>query len=101
MSKNLIKQSAIRAALIAGGNLKQEPVTLGTLLRDKHRTSDNSRAESQAAAIAARRKELNVKPVVSKAVSLPHGWVATKQPIATMEVCERTKQFIASKAGAA
>ncbi len=55
MSKNLIKQSAIRAALIAGGNL----------LRDKHRTSDNSRQESQAAAIAARRKELNVKPVVS------------------------------------
>lgn len=58
MSKNLIKQPAIRAALIATGNVKPSETTIHRLLGYK------TPAESQAAAIAARRKELGVKPVV-------------------------------------
>lgn len=58
MSKNLIKQPAIRAALVASGSL--QPSATETAKR-----CILSLQESQAAAIAARRKELGVKPVIS------------------------------------
>lgn len=63
MSKNLIKSSEVRKALISGGNVQpsQGLVDSVTFLQRKF----NSKNESQAAAIAARRKELGIKPITS------------------------------------
>jgi hypothetical protein len=78
MSKNLITKPEVRKALIASG-----AVTPATATETAARCI-KSLQESQAAAIAARRKELGIKPVIKQRMEVP-----TSEQLDVLKIAEK------------